>query len=114
MFKKTQEAAVQLSSAAITDTNEAINTAKAMIVPAVAGFFNSIATAATKAKENVESGEFLNKAKAAVADAVKPEAAPFPTAAENDAIKVLRTLGKTDEEIAKAVGVSVLTVKMAV
>lgn len=39
---------------------------------------------------------------------------PLPTPAQNDAIRTLRTLGKTDEEIAFAVGVSVRTVKMAI
>lgn len=47
-------------------------------------------------------------------EAEAPVADPLPTPAQNDAIKVLRTMGKTDEEIAEFVGVSILTVKMAV
>lgn len=122
MFEKTQQAATQLSQAVTEETNEAVNTVKAMVVPAVAGFFASIAGAATKAKEGVESGEFLQKAKDAVSRAgvataddggPKVEAAPLPTREQNDAIKTLRSIGKTDEEISEIVGVSVLTVKMA-
>lgn len=119
MFEKTQQAATQLSQAVTQETNEAVSTVKAMIVPAIAGLFGSIAGAATKAKENVESGEFLSKAKATVAaantSASKPaaEAAPLPTEEQNAMINSMRRAGVEDDKIAAALNISVLTVKMA-
>lgn len=121
MFEKTQKAAIDLSAAATEETSQAVNMVKAMVVPTIAGLFNSIATAATKAKENVESGDFFSKVKEAansmatdvVGKTPAAEAAPLPTEEQNTTISVLQAAGKTDEEIATILGVSVLTVKMA-
>jgi RES domain-containing protein len=53
------------------------------------------------------------EAPTATEEAVVPDADPIPTAEQNAAIQALRSLNKSDEEIAAAIGVSVLTVKMA-
>lgn len=120
MFEKTQKAAIDLSAAATEETSQAVNMVKAMVVPTIAGLFNSIATAATKAKENVESGDFFSKVKEAantmamdVADKPKADADPPPTEEENTVITALRNAGKSDAEIATILGISPLTVKMA-
>lgn len=118
MFEKTQKAAIDLSAAATEETSQAITMVKAMVVPTIAGLFNSIATAATKAKENVESGDFFSKVKEAANSmamdaADKPKADPLPTEEENTVITALRNAGKSDAEIATILGISPLTVKMA-
>lgn len=115
MFEKTQKAATDLSVAVTEDANQAVSMAKAMVVPAVAGLFGTLAGYANKIKEGVESGEFVAKAKEAVSTATKPaaEADPLPTQEQNTTIAVLRASGKSDEQIAELLGVSIRTVKMA-
>lgn len=56
--------------------------------------------------------KFEDFVKAAKED-VEPKAAPLPTEAENKLIVQLRESGKSDEEIAKFLGLNILTVKMA-
>lgn len=114
MFEKTQKSAAELGVAVVEETNQAVNMVKAMVVPTIAGFFGTIAGAANKAKENVQSGDFFSKAKEAATAAPKAEADPIPTAEQNTTILVLRAAGKSDAEIAKILGVSILTIKMAV
>jgi DNA-binding NarL/FixJ family response regulator len=117
MFEKTQKAATDLSVAVTEDANQAVSMAKAMVVPAVAGLFGTLAGYANKIKEGVESGEFVAKAKDAVASATKTAesavADPLPTQEQNTTIAVLRASGKSDEQIAELLGVSIRTVKMA-
>lgn len=118
MFKKTEVAVTALASAVAEDVNEAAAFAKATVTPVVAGFFGSIAAYAEKVKQGVESGEFVQAVKEAVATAttastVSSTPAEAPTEEQNTTINVLRGLGKTDEEIAEILGVSILTVKMA-
>ncbi len=119
MFKKTEVAVTQLASAVADDVTEAAAVAKAAVTPVVAGFFGSIAGYAEKVKQGVESGEFMQKAKDAVASVTKPvesaekSADPLPTQEQNTTIGVLRATGKTDEQIAEIIGVSIRTVKMA-
>jgi hypothetical protein len=108
MFEKTQKAVTELSQAVSQDVASAITLAKAVVVPTVTEYLNKIAAAAQNTSQGVQDGSLFKTTE----QAVKPVADPLPTEAQNDAIKVLRALGKTDEEIAKAVGVSVLTVKM--
>lgn len=108
MFEKTQKAANELGAAVTADATNAVAVAKAAVIPAVSGFFNKIAAAANGVAAGVEDGSLFKPTEkpATVAD-------PLPTAEQNTAINSLRALGKSDEEIAKTVGVSVLTVKMA-
>jgi DNA-binding NarL/FixJ family response regulator len=108
MFEKTQEAANKLGAAVTEDATQALAVAKAVVIPAVSGFFSKIANAAQTVAEGVEDGSLFKPAAAP-----EPKADPLPTPEQNAAIASLRALGKTDEEIAQTVGVSVLTVKMA-
>lgn len=111
MFEKTQEAANKLGAAVTEDATQALAVAKAAVIPAVSGFFGKIANAANTVASGVEDGSLFQKAKDAVAPA--PDADPLPTEAQNKAIIGLRAIGKTDEYIAKELGVSIRTVKMA-
>jgi hypothetical protein len=115
VFEKSQKAVTDLSVAVTEDVNQSVAIAKAVVVPAVAGFFGSIATLANKVQAGVADGSLFKAAEAKVAETVaaKPEPAPFPTPEQNAAIKTLRALGRTDDEIAGIVGVTVLTVKQA-
>lgn len=122
MFEKTQKAAVDLSAAATEETSQAVSMVKAMVVPAVANIFGSLAGYANKVKEGVESGAFVAKAKEAVANAtstapdggpVETVADPLPTEAQNVMIKAMRAAKVSDEQIAASLDLSVRTVKMA-
>lgn len=107
MFEKTQKAANELAGAVAEETTQAFALAKATVIPAVGDFFGKIADAANKLKEGVENGDLFK------ASETEASADPLPTEAQNSAIKVLRSLNKDDEEIARIIGVSVRTVKMA-
>ena len=111
MFEKTQKAAEDLGTAVTEETAQAVAFAKAAIVPAISGFFTKIATAAQTVAAGVEDGS-LFAATARPSD--PPVADPLPTEDQNVTIRLLRTGGKTDEEIASILNVSVRTVKMAV
>jgi len=122
MFEKTQKAAVDLSAAATEETSQAVSMVKAMVVPAVANVFGSLAGYANKIKAGVESGEFVAKAKEAVQSAtttatdggpVETSADPLPTEAQNVMIKAMRNAQVSDEQIAASLDISVRTVKMA-
>jgi hypothetical protein len=93
VFEKSQKAVTDLSVAVTEDVNQSVAIAKA----------------------GVADGSLFKAAEAKVAETVaaKPEPAPFPTPEQNAAIKTLRALGRTDDEIAGIVGVTVLTVKQA-
>lgn len=62
MFEKTQKAANELAGAVAEDTNKAVAIAKAAVVPAVSGFFGTIAGYANKLKEGVEDGTLFRQA----------------------------------------------------
>lgn len=115
MFEKTQKAANELGAAVTTDATNALALAKAVVIPAVSGFFGKIANAANTVAAGVEDGSLFKKTETS-ADAGSGDAKaadPLPTETQNAAINSLRAVGKTDEEIAETLGVSVLTVKMA-
>jgi hypothetical protein len=117
MFEKTQKAVNDLSAALTEDATSALAVAKATVIPAVSGLLNKIANAANTVAQGVEDGS-LFKAEPDANELAKAHDGggfpdPLPTETENNAIKILRALGKTDEEIAQAVGVSLLTVKMS-
>lgn len=107
MFKKTEEAAANLAGAVVDDATAALVVAKAAVVPAVAGLFGTLAGYANKLKEGIEDGSLFKPA------SVEPTADPLPTPEQNAAIATLRKVGQSDEAIAEALNVSVLTVKMA-
>ena len=106
MFKKTETALTNLATAVTEDVTEGVSQAKSTAVPFFAGALDQIAGAFLAAKAKLEGKEPAKKPAS--------QAAPLPNAAENNAILSLRALGKKDEEIAEALGISVLTVKMAV
>jgi len=116
MFEKTQKAARDLSLIATHEATEAVTTVKAAVVPTVAGFFGTLADYANKVKEGIESGELfkpLDANEEAKSQDGGTFADPLPTKEQNAAIHALRVIGKTDEEIADTLNVSLLTVKMA-
>lgn len=113
MFEKTQKAANELGAAVTADATNAVAVAKAAVIPAVSGFFNKIATGAQSVAAGIEDGSLFETVKTSVAGKPATEADPLPTQEQNTAIRSLRALGKSDEEIAATVGVSVLTVKMS-
>jgi len=115
MFKNTEKAFADLAGAVTQDTATFTKAAKDMVVPAIAEFFGRLAHHANKIKEGVENGEFFQMD---ANDEAKSHdggtfADPLPTKEQNAAIHALRVIGKTDEEIAESLNVSVLTVKMA-
>lgn len=74
MFEKTQKAANELAGAVAEDANKALAVAKAAVVPAVSGFFGTIAGYANKLKEGVEDGSLFRQAtETAEAPAAKPD-----------------------------------------
>lgn len=118
MFEKTQKAVTELSQAVSQDLASAVAMAKAVVVPTVTEYLNKIAAAAQNTSQGVQDGSLFKAGPDANQLAKCNDggtfADPLPTEAQNDFIKVLRVLGKTDEEIAEVVGVSIRTVKMAV
>lgn len=115
MFEKTQKAINELRSAVSLDVTSAIATTKAVVAPVVAEYLNKFANAAQTVASGVEDGSLFkpDANHQAKSNDGGTFADPLPTEEQNNVIKVLRKLGRTDEEIAKAVGVSVLTVKMS-
>lgn len=74
MFEKTQKAANELAGAVAEDANKAVAVAKAAVVPAVSGFFGTIAGYANKLKEGVEDGSLFRQA----TETAEAPAAPKP------------------------------------
>lgn len=87
MFEKTQKAANELAGAVAEDTNKAVAIAKAAVVPAVSGFFGTIAGYANKLKEGVEDGTLFKQA---------TETAEAPAASKPD----VSAIGLSEEKIA--------------
>jgi len=111
MFEKTQKAAADLAAAVTEEASAAGATIKASVIPSIGNFFGAIAASATKVKEGVEDGSLFKATKSDTTGWYRPD--PIPTPEQTKAIIGLRAIGKTDEYIAKEIGVSVLTVKMA-
>jgi DNA-binding NarL/FixJ family response regulator len=117
MFEKTQTAVTQLTNAITEDVTNASALAKAMVIPTVAGLFGNLASYANKVKEGIETGDLFKAAEVKPAtvdvETPAPTADPLPTMEQNITINLLRKIGKTDEEIASTLGVSIRTVAMA-
>jgi len=108
MFENTQRAIAELNNALFNDVNQAVTLAKTTVVPAVTLIFGRI----TETAKN--TADKANSTVPPVAPVSEPVSDPLPTPEQNMAIKGLRAVGKTDEYIAKELGVSIRTVKMAV
>lgn len=106
MSERIEKAFKELIDAVTVEATEQVERIRAIAEP----FVNQVVTQATEvmtaAKSQVE--EIIKEAKQ---EAPKEVAAPTPE--QYAAIAALRGLGKTDEEIAQVVNISVLTVKMA-
>lgn len=115
MFEKTQKAANELGAAVTADTTMAVALAKAVVIPAVSAFFTKIATAAQGVAASVEDGSIFkhDANELAKSDDGGTFADPLPTMEQVNAIYALRVIGKSDEEIAEALDISVRTVKMS-
>ena len=92
-MSKIEEALVQLKDALVEEATALVERVKGAAEQLVEQF-----------NEHVES---LTEGAAPIAD-------PLPTPEQNDAIKALRIAGKTDEDIAGFLGISIRTVKMAI
>ena len=117
MFEKTQKAANELGAAVTEDATKAMAFAKAAVIPAVSGLFSKIANAANTVAQGVEDGSLFkagpdaNQLAKAHDGGTFPD--PLPTKEQNEAIRALRAVGKTDEEISESLGITIRTVKMS-
>lgn len=113
MSERIEKAFKELVDAVNDEATSKVTEIKTIVEPIVTQAVAQV-TAAVVASRFKFSDLFKDLKEGVTPEAEKPaEADPLPTPAQNDAIRTLRTLGKTDEEIAFAVGVSVRTVKMA-